>query len=116
MDDAMSVSVEQEIISELTIELQGQPTFSAEVLALKVRDAYRKVRSRKCYHNTLYDERKIEEDLREKHFQDIKDVAKYNFAIMGADFQTSHSENSVSRTWRTEDEILGNIDAYVKFL
>lgn len=116
MDEAMSVGLEQEIIAELTIELQNQPTFNAEILAIKVRDAYRKVRRRKLYENTSFSEEQIEKDLYDKHFQDIKDVAKYNFATMGADFQTSHSENSVSRVWRTEDEILGNITAYVKVL
>lgn len=116
MDEAMNVGLKEEIIAELTVELQNQPTFNAEILAIKVRDAYRKVRSKKCYQNTSYTEKQIEKDLYDKHYQDIKDVAKYNFAIMGADFQTSHSENSVSRTWRTEDEIMGNIVAYVGIL
>ena len=116
MDNAMNVGLKEEIIAELTVELQNQPTFNDEILAIKVRDAYRKVRSRKCYQNTSYTEEQIEKDLYDKHYQDIKDVAKYNFAIMGADFQISHSENNISRTWRTEDEIMGNIVAYVGIL
>lgn len=114
MDEAMNVGLKEEIIAELTTELQSQPTFNADILAIKVRDAYRKVRSRKCYENTSYTEEQIEKDLYSKHYQDIKDVAKYNFATMGADFQISHGENGTSRTWRTEDEIMGNIVAYVK--
>lgn len=116
MDEAMSVGIKDEIIAELTVELQNQATFNAEILAIKVRDAYRKVRSRKCYEHTSYTEEQIEKDLYDKHYQDIKDVALYNFATIGANFQTSHSENSVSRTWRTEDEIMGNIVAYVGVL
>lgn len=111
-----SVGIEQEIIAELTIELSGQPTFDEDILAIKVHDAYRKVRGRKCYNNTSFSEEQIEKDLYNRHFQDIKDVALYNFAKMGADFQIAHSENSVSRTWRTEDEILGNITSYVGIL
>ena len=113
MDDAMNVGLKDEIIAELTIELASQPAFNADILAIKVRDAYRKVRSRKCYEHTSYTEEQIEKELYDKHYQDIKDLAKYNFAKMGADFQISHSENSISRTWRTEDEIMGNIVAYV---
>lgn len=113
MDEAMSVGLKDEIIAELTVELKNQPTFNAEILAIKVRDAYRKVRSRKCYENTSYTEEQIDKDLYDKHYQDIKDVALYNFATIGASFQTSHSENNISRTWRTEDEVLGNILAYV---
>lgn len=115
MDEAMGVGLEQEIIAELTIELQGEPTFNADLLALKVRDAYRKVKSRKCYQNTSFNQQRIEEDLRERHFQDIKDVALYNFITQGASFQTSHSESNTSRVWRTEDEVMGNISAYVGF-
>lgn len=114
MDEAMGVGLKEEIIAELTIELQNQPTFNADILAIKVRDAYRKVRSRKCYDNTSFTESQIEQDLYNKHYQDIKDVAKYNFVTMGADFQISHGENGTSRTWRTEDEIMSNILAYVK--
>ncbi len=113
MDEAMSVGLKDEIIAELTVELQNQPTFNAEILAIKVSDSYRKIRRRKCYENTLYTEEQIEKDLHDKHYQDIKDVALYNFAMMGAEFQISHSENNISRTWRTEDEVMGNIVAYV---
>ena len=113
MDDAMSVGLKDEIIAELTIELENQPTFKAEILTIKVRDAYRKVRSRKHYENTSFTEEQIEKDLYDKHYQDIKDVAKYNFATMGADFQKSHSENNISRTWRTEEEVMSNVVAYV---
>lgn len=116
MDEAMSVGLKDEIIAELTVELQNQPTFNAEILAIKVRDAYRKVRSRKCYENTSYTEEQIEKDLYYRHYQDIKDVAYYNFAIQGANFQISHSENNVSRTWRTEDEVLGNVNAFAGIL
>lgn len=114
MDESMNVGLREEIIAELTVQLQDEPTFNAEILKIKVNDAYRKVKSRKHYENTSYSAEQIECDLYEKHFQDIKDVALYNYSIMGAEFQLSHSENGVGRTWRTEDEILGNICAFVK--
>lgn len=116
MDEEMNIGIIGEIIAELTIELKNQPAFDAEVLKIKVTDAYRKVKARKLYENTSFSDEQIEKDLYNKHFQDIKDVAKYNFVTMGADFQTSHSENSISRSWRTEDEILGNITSYVGIL
>lgn len=105
----------QEIVDELTIELKNEPTFDADVLTLKVKDAYRKVRGRKCYENTSKGEDDILSDLSIKHFQDIKDVARYNYNMIGAEGEVSHSENGTSRTFRTEDEVLGNICAYVGF-
>lgn len=116
MDEAMNVGLKDEIIAELTIELKNEPTFDADILAIKVRDAYRKVRSRKCYENTSYTDEQIEKDLYDRHYQDIKDVALYNFSIQGANFQISHNENNISRTWRTEDEILANVKSFVKIL
>lgn len=105
-----------EITEELKIELEGEPSFNAAVLRNKVKDAYRKVRGRKCYENTSKTEDGIIDDLYAKHYQDIKDVALYNFAKIGGDFETSHSENSISRSWVSENEVLGNITAYVKIL
>ena len=116
MDSAMNVGLRDEIFAELKNELESVPTFNAVTLKSKVNDAYRKVRSRKAYENTSYDELQIEKDLRNRHFQDIKDVALYNYNKIGAEFQTSHNENSISRMWRTEDEVLGNIVAFVGFI
>ena len=102
------------IAEELNTELSSQTMYSAEIVALKVKDAYRKVRARRCYENTSKKEEDIISDLYNRYFQDIKDVALFNFSQMGAPFQTSHNENSVVRAWRTEDNILGNIDAFIK--
>ena len=41
------------IAEELNTELSSQPMYSAEIVALKVKDAYRKVRARRCYENTF---------------------------------------------------------------
>ena len=114
MDENMNVGLREEIIAELTVEFQNEPTFNAEILKIKVNDAYRKVKSRRKYENSYYSKEQIDMDLYEKYYQDIKDIAAFNFATMGAEFQLSHNENGVSRTWRTEDEILGNICAFVK--
>ena len=114
MDESMNVGLREEIIAELTDEFGNDPAFDAKVLKIKVNDAYRKVRARKQYGNTSYSEMQIEKDLKEKHFQDIKDVALYNYNKIGAEFQLSHNENSVSRSWVSEDEVLGNICAFVK--
>lgn len=116
MDEGMNVGLQDEIIAELEIELRNQPTFNLDIISIKVREAYRKVRARRCYENTSYTEEQIEKDLYDNHFQDIKDVAKYRFATIGGDFETSHSENGTSRTWRTEDEIMAGIFPFVKVL
>lgn len=115
MDEGMNVGLREQIIADLTIELGNEPTFKPEILKIKVNDAYRKVKARKAYHNTSFNDEKIEKHLYDKHYQDIKDVALYNYNMIGAEFQKSHNENNISRSWRTEDEIMGNITAFVGF-
>lgn len=116
MDENMGVGLQDEIIAELEVELRNQPTFDLDIIAIKVREAYRKVRQKKCYEHTSYTEEQIEQDLYNNHFQDIKDVAKYRFATMGGDFETSHTENGTSRTWRTEEQVMSGIFPYVGVL
>lgn len=115
MDTAMNVGIEQEIIAELTIELQGQPTFNAEVLAVKVRDAIREVKTKRNYSATSYTDAQIEKDLY-NYYSVIKKVALYDFAQLGAPFENSHSENSVSRSWVDRDDLLKSVHAFVKVL
>lgn len=115
MDTAMSVGIEKEIIAELTIELQGQPTFNAEVLAVKVRDAIREVKTKRNYSATSYTDTEIEKDLH-NYYSVIKKVALYDFAQLGAPFENSHSENSVSRSWVDRDDLLKSVHAFVKVL
>lgn len=116
MDNSMNVGLQEEIIAELEVELRNEPTFNIDIIAIKVREAYRKVRAKKCYEHTLFTEEKIEKDLYNNHFQDIKDVAKYRFVTMGGEFETSHTENSISQTWRTEEQVMSGIFPYVGVL
>lgn len=48
-------------------------------------------------------------DLEDIYANDIVNIALYNIALIGGDFQTHHSENGISRTFVTEEEILRTI-------
>lgn len=115
MDEAMNVGIEQKIVAELTIELQGQPTFDAEVLKVKVRDAIREVKTKRNYIATSYTEKQIEQDLY-NYYSVIKKVALYDFAQIGAPFENSHSENSTSRSWIDRDNLFKSVHSFVKVL
>ena len=114
MSNTKSVGLQEEIIEELTIELKNDPAFDVDILRKKVKDAYRKVRAKREYKNTSYTEAQIEEDMYDNYFQYVNDLALYSFNKIGAEFQESHSENNVSRTWRSEDDILKGVHAFVK--
>lgn len=115
MDEAMNVGIEQEIIAELTIELQEQPTFSAEVLAIKVRNAIREVKLRRNYTVTSYTDLDIEKDLY-NYYSVIREVAMYDYAHIGANGEISHSENSVGRSWHDRDDLFRTVHPFVKVL
>lgn len=115
MDEAMNVGIEQEIIAELNIELSGEPTFNADVLAVKVRNAIREVKMKRNYTATSYTDSQIEKDLY-NYFSTIKSVALYDYNQIGSEGEQNHSENSVSRTWVNRDELFKGVHAFVKVL
>lgn len=51
-----------------------------------------------------FSEEKINEDLEKNKFC-IFELAYYDYNMQGTEFQTSHSENGVSRSWNNKAEI-----------
>lgn len=109
------MDLEQEIIAELTVELSGQPTFNEKILSLKVKNAIREVKMKRNYQVTSYDDEQIEKDLY-NYYSVIKNVALYDFAQLGAPFENSHNENSISRTWVNRDELFKGVHSFVDVL
>ena len=106
--------LQAEILGDLTTELQDDAMFDVAKLTVKVKDAIRRVRSARKYENTSYSEEKIYKDLSDNYYTVIKDLALYYWNKTGAEFEASISENDVSRTYISENEILGNVTAFVK--
>ena len=108
--------LEQEIVEELTAELEiADKNFNPALLAPKVRNAIREVKMKRNYAATSYSEQKIADDLY-NYYSVIKDLALYDYSHIGGYFESSHSENSTSRTWISRDEILKGVHAFVKVL
>lgn len=56
------------------------------------------------------------EDLEDKYQNAVLDVALYNLALIGGDFETSHSENGINRIFITEQEVLKQVTPKVRTL
>ena len=74
-----------------------------------------------CYDEALrsivdgtYSEEKIGKDMYDNYYSVVKDIALYYWNKTGAEFEMSYSGNDVSRTYFSENEILGNVPAFVK--
>ena len=106
--------LQAEILGDLKTELQDDAMFDVAKLTVKIKDAIRRVRSARKYENTSYSEEKIYKDLSDNYYTVIKDLALYYWNKTGAEFEASISENDVSRTYISENEILGNVHAFVK--
>ena len=116
MAEALNSKLQNDIVEELKAEFQDQPTFSDGIISIKVKSAIREVRNRRNYQATSYTDEEIENDLYNNYFSVIKNLATYDFAQIGAHFESSHSENSISRTWVSRDEILRCVHSFVQVL
>jgi hypothetical protein len=105
--------LQSELVADLKTELKNDPNFDAEILEIKVKNAIRDVRSRRCYGATSYSESMIASDL-ESYYSAIRNVALYDYNQAGAEFQSSHDENDISRTWVDRDKLFNGVVAFVK--
>lgn len=96
------------IIEDLTIELSlTDANFNSDLLTAKVKSATREVKNIRKYPSS-YTQIMIDEDMQE-FYSTIRDVALYDYNTVGAEFQTLHNENSVSRTWVDRDKLFNRV-------
>lgn len=103
-----------EIVADLVIEMQTDSTFNKDILVVKVRNAIKEVRQRKCYPSS-WSEADIVADLN-KYYSTIINVARYDYNQLGAEGERSHSESSVNRTWDDREKLFQGVCAFVNFL
>lgn len=86
----------QEIITELTIELQASDPhlFNADLLAVKVNGAYRDVKAARKYPST-YTEAMIEDDML-NYYSAVLAIARFDYNQIGAEGQKSYHEDGVT--------------------
>ena len=110
MDD-----LQKEITAELTIELQDEVGFNADILANKVKNAIREVKLVRNYGATNYTDEQINEDI-VKFYSVIMNLARYDYNMLGAEGQTSHSENGISRNYVSRESLLANVTPFIDVL
>lgn len=96
-----------EICEELKEEFTADDTFEASMLRRKVRKAIEDVIRARKYPTYYSDEQKIK-DLK-SYYSNIQDIAIYDYNHIGAEFQTSHSENSITRNWQEREKLFSGI-------
>lgn len=108
MDDGMTVTLEQELIADLTTELEiADKKFNSTLLRSKVHNALREVKRARRYPDS-YSDGRIERDMRD-YYSNIRNIALYDYNTIGMEFQSSSSENSTSRTMTDRDKLFAGI-------
>lgn len=105
--------LQDEIVADLTIELKEDDDFSADILAIKVKNAIREIKSARMYPDSYTDEM-IEKDLETNYYSTITNLARYDYNQSGAEGEQSHSEGDVSRTWVDRNSFFNGVAPFVK--
>lgn len=92
-----------EIYNDLLLELGITEERDLKILKSKVRNAANEVKSKSNY-PTYYTDKMIHEDMEKKKYV-VRNVALYDYNMMGADFQKSHSENGINRSYLERDKL-----------
>lgn len=95
------------IIARLTTELTDTPAFDANLLELKVRGAAADVKRVRRYPK-FYSDEMIDDDMLNFEYS-IESIARYDYSQIGVEYEASHSENGISRTWILRDRLFAGV-------
>lgn len=110
--DELIKELQEDLEAELVSEIHTDS--DKALLSSKIKGAYWEIKFRRNYqkHHT---QEFIDMDMG-KLYPIIKYLALYDFNLVGGEGQTGHSENGISRTWRSRDEILAKVIPFVQVL
>ena len=91
------------IVADLALELSDTVGYSETILTSKVTNAYREVKTARHYPSN-YTIAMIADDM-EQFYNVIRNVALYDYNQIGKDFEQSHSENGVTRSYTSRDSL-----------
>ena len=89
-----------ELLAELELDLQSQPGFSEVLLRSKIESAIKAVERARGYSRLGYTDMSDfwQTDI-EQFYANIKDIALYDYNIIGAEGETYHYEGGTNRTY-----------------
>lgn len=102
-----NVDIVEKLLAEFTKTFTSDNTFDSLAMEDKIKGAFEEVKEARKYPG-YYTESQIEKDLG-KYYSTIKNVALYDYNQIGAEFQESHSENSVSRSWIEREKLFSSV-------
>lgn len=102
------LALELDLLEDLTEELsETDPNFRQALIKPKIKNAIREVKRARNY-PMYYTEGMIADDL-QNFYTNIRALALYDYNLIGGEFEESHSENSVSRSWKDRDKLFAGV-------
>lgn len=108
IDGEMTLTLEKELAADLTEELsESDDLFNEKLMLLKIRNALREVKRARKY-PTHYTDEMINQDMYD-YYSNIRNIALYDYNSIGSEYESAHSENSVSRTFTDRSKLFSGI-------
>lgn len=104
--DEYEVEIDVET-NQTHVVFPSKPKLEIEIQNL-IDKAKSEVRDYRRYPSDWSDEQ-IEADINNNYSHSVVDLVLYDYYTKGADYETSHNENGVSRSFINRDKILGKI-------
>lgn len=99
--------IKEEVITDLTLELQSDESFNADLLESKVKNALREVKTARRHPKSFTDEL-IAEDM-ENYISNIRNLALYDYNRSGVEETTSYTGNGETRAYMERSKLFQGI-------
>lgn len=102
------LTLENDLLEDLTVELSvTDPKFNQSLILPKIKNAIREVRRARNYPKH-YSESAIVEDLG-NYYSNIRNIALYDYNMIGGEYESNHSENSTNRTFVDRNSLFSGV-------
>lgn len=102
------LTLENDLLEDLKSELSvTDPKFKPELIIPKIKNAIREVKRARNYPKH-YTESAIVEDL-ENYYSNIRNIALFDYNLIGGEFQESYSENGKSGSFVNRNSLFAGI-------
>ena len=101
-------TLKNEILNDLKAELSDEPTFDEAILEVKIKSAIRELISLRRYDKSGMADAEITEDLN-NYYPQLLNISRYDFNTIGAEGETVHNENGVSRRFESRSKMWSGV-------
>ena len=101
-----------EILAELKIELGVTETADIAILTSKISGAIREIKLARRYRGMS--DTFITTDM-QNYYSNVKNLASYDYCLVGAEFEKGHSENGINRSYANRSDCFTGVLPIVEF-